>query len=513
MSDFLLKLMSNLQKSIDSDISCLIELEKGSFSIVASVAKESSDQIILDTLNSSKIKDAEEIGKLISTVLKFPSSICQSLISGEQKFFIYSASRNQNKFAHIEKSIQLEILKVFELINNYQNIEGKDILGKNDNFHLFAEASNELIFKLNDQGSFNYINQYGTNILRYDKEEIIGKHFYEFISDDYKYKTGEAFQEIISKKISSKFETEILPKVGLELLFQIKLIPLYRDENLCGLLGVGENISEKSAEKNKNNELVSQLKEAKRINAIERDRAKQQISILNELNNLKNEFISNVSHELRTPLASIIGFSETILEDKNLTLERAREFNEIILDESKRLAKLISDVIDFSELENERQRLKKHTINLIEILNELALQFNKECSQKKITLSTSIPDSEVMIYADPERMQKALSYIISNAIKFTNENGRITIMAQEFLKEVEVVITDTGVGISEQKLPILFDKFSKVNRAGKINLPGAGFGLVTVKQIIDLHKGLIRVKSEVDKGTSFIIRLPKYSFN
>ena len=110
-------------------------------------------------------------------------------------------------------------------------------------------------------------------------------------------------------------------------------------------------------------------------------------------------------------------------------------------------------------------------------------------------------------------MEKALSYIISNAIKFTNENGRITIMAQEFLKEVEVVITDTGVGISEQKLPILFDKFSKVNRVGKINLPGAGFGLVTVKQIIDLHKGLIRVKSEVDKGTSFIIRLPKYSFN
>ena len=117
-----------------------------------------------------------------------------------------------------------------------------------------------------------------------------------------------------------------------------------------------------------------------------------------------------------------------------------------------------------------------------------------------------------MIYADEERIKKVISYILSNALKFTKENGRITIVVQEFLKEVEIVISDTGIGIPEQNIPLLFDKFSKVKRTG-FNLTGAGFGLVTVKQIIDLHKGLIRVKSEVNKGTSFIIRLPKYSFN
>ena len=102
---------------------------------------------------------------------------------------------------------------------------------------------------------------------------------------------------------------------------------------------------------------------------------------------------------------------------------------------------------------------------------------------------------------------------MSNACKFTNDEGRITVLSNEFLKEVEIVISDTGVGIDEQKLPSLFDKFNKIKRSGTNNLSGAGFGLVTVKQIIDLHKGLIKVKSEVDKGTSFIIRLPKYSSN
>ena len=103
-------------------------------------------------------------------------------------------------------------------------------------------------------------------------------------------------------------------------------------------------------------------------------------------------------------------------------------------------------------------------------------------------------------------------YILSNAVKFTNSNGRITVVVQEFLNEVEIVISDTGIGIPEQKIPLLFDKFSKIKRAGQ-TLSGAGFGLVTVKQIIDLHKGLIRVKSEVNKGTSFIIRLPKFNYN
>jgi PAS domain S-box-containing protein len=407
---------------------------------------------------------------------------------------------------HSELTDSISEILALTVENNNKLLENKS------HFHLLTEASGEFIFTLNEEGSFTFINKYGCEVLKYSNEEIKGKHFIELITDEYKSTVADAFQKIIREKQQISFDAEIIPKVSIEILFNLRLTPIIENGTMVQVLGVASNISVQSSEKSRSANLLEKLKEANRINSIERDRAKQQISILSELNELKNEFISNVSHELRTPLASIIGFSETIVDDKNLTVERAKEFTDVILTESKRLAKLINDVLDFSDLENEKQQLEKSSVNIIEILKESKEKFSEECLEKSITLTSNLPESEIIIFADKNRISKAINYLLSNALKFTNNNGRITIRAQEFLKEVEIVISDTGVGISEQKLPLLFDKFSKVKRVGN-NLPGAGFGLVTVKQIIDLHKGLIRVKSEVDKGTSFVIKLPKYSFN
>lgn len=399
-----------------------------------------------------------------------------------------------------------------ELISNIISENDTISLAYGKYFHLFTNSTNDIVFILNDSGIVEFANNVLLKQSHFKLEDIIGKHFFELLHEKNKSKVAEAFQNLIANKTSVKFETEIIPKVGVEQLYEITLTPIFQNEKLTSLFGVGTNLSKAKAERGKVEDLLSKLTEANRLNAIERDRAQQQISVLNELNNLKNEFISNVSHELRTPLASIIGFAETISEDKNLTLEKAEEFNQVILTESKRLAKLINDVLDFSELESEKQKLQKTSLNIIDIINECNTNIKSESENKKITLTSRIPQSEIMIYADEERMRKVISYLLLNAVKFTKENGRITVIVQEFLKEVEIVISDTGVGIPENNIPFLFDKFSKIKRTG-LNLTGAGFGLVTVKQIIDLHKGLIRVKSEVNKGTSFIIRLPKYSFN
>jgi PAS domain S-box-containing protein len=383
----------------------------------------------------------------------------------------------------------------------------------NDYYSLLSENTNELVFILDKYGQFKTTNRLFEEKLKFGSDELLGKHFFEIITEKFKVKAGKAFQQLISDQIESEFRSEIIPKIGLEQLYEIKLIPILVDSELNEVLGIGININEITEQKKKNIELHEKLKEANRINAIERDRANQQISVLSELNNLKNEFISNVSHELRTPLASIIGFSETILEDNNIDVEKSKEFNNIILNESKRLAKLIDDVLDFSELESEKRTLQKSRVDIISMLKEIIDEYKEECRVKNITLTNNLPESSIEIYADHDRIYKALSYIMSNAYKFTNEEGRITVLSNEFLKEVEIIISDTGVGIDEQKLPLLFNKFSKIKHSENNDLPGAGFGLVTVKQIIDLHKGLIKVKSEVNKGTSFIIRLPKYSYN
>ncbi len=109
---------------------------------------------------------------------------------------------------------------------------------------------------------------------------------------------------------------------------------------------------------------------------------------------------------------------------------------------------------------------------------------------------------------DKERLVKAMSNLFSNAVKFSGRGGRITVIVQDIENELEISISDTGIGIAPKDIPNLFQKFSKINRPGS-QVPGAGFGLVTVKQVIDLHKGIIKVTSELNKGTTVIIRLPK----
>lgn len=402
-----------------------------------------------------------------------------------------------------------------DLINSVSEkiLEDKNkTLANNDNFHLFAEVSNDVLFILNSEGMFTFLNNAGKKVLQLMNGENIDGHFFEFVSEKDKTEVIEQFNILVTQKKQVEFETNLVSKLGKESKFKITLIPKIENGQLLSLLGIASNIESTKNLENHLSELKSKLTEANRLNEIEKDRALQQINVLNELNNLKNDFISNVSHELRTPLASIIGFAETIAEDKNLTAESQSEFNEVILAESKRLAKLINDILDFSDLEKKKQELRLNTENILEILEESINKIESSCENKGITLTKNLPDGDINLNIDAERIEKALDHLLGNAVKFTKNGGRITVMLREFLKEVEIIISDTGEGIPEEKKPLLFNKFSKANKIGN-QLPGAGFGLVTVKQIIDLHKGLINVKSEVNKGTSFIIKLPKYSFN
>jgi PAS domain S-box-containing protein len=512
MTNILNKLLNSVKALIEADFTCLVKFEHPKFELITFESDNKNMLDIAEYFKTGSYADFSSLQADLSKRLNIQSFLNNFFIHDNEHYHLFSGKIESNFFNSSKEKIHSEFTKNIEEIIILEKSQQNNSLANNDFFQLFANSSEELIFTLDKSGIISYVNKYGQDQLKYSLDEIIGKHFFELVKDQYKTTIGEAFQKLINNKNEVNLEIEIIPKVSVEQLFKIKFIPIFNEGTLDKLLGIGININQHNIEKKRNEELLAKLKEANRINAIERDRAKQQISILSELNNLKNEFISNVSHELRTPLASIIGFSETITEDNDLTIERAKEFNDVILTESKRLAKLINDVIDFSELENEKQSLEKTSVNIIQLLKNSIEHFKNDCQDKKITITNKLPESEIIIFADEGRLTKAFNYLLSNAIKFTDENGRITIIAQEFLKEVELIVSDTGIGIPEQKLPLLFDKFSKVQRAGN-NLPGAGFGLVTVKQIVELHKGLIRVKSEVDKGTSFIIRLPKYSFN
>ena len=377
-----------------------------------------------------------------------------------------------------------------------------------EKFRMLIDTADDLIFILNGFGYFNMVNKNGANTLGYKPEEMIGKHFLDFIDKEDEPKIAEAFSKILTTQEKIVFEAAFVDRYDKSITFEIHSKPMIVDGEISGMIGIGRNITNRKIDEQKIRDLNAKLIEANRIISIERERARQKISLLEELSKLKSEFISNISHELRTPLASVVGFAETIATDEDLPRETIKEFSEIILSEGRRLAKIINDVLDFSKLETGEEELKKEEFEIKTLVDETAAEFSEDIKKKEIVLTKEYPEKEVKIYADKKRIKQALSNLISNAIKYTPNGGRISLMISDYDKEMEFTISDTGIGIPEKEIPKLFQKFSKIYRP---NAPvsGAGMGLAVVKQIVDLHKGIIRVKSEENKGTTFIIRLPK----
>lgn len=377
-----------------------------------------------------------------------------------------------------------------------------------EKFDLLLEASDDLIFILDNKGCFRKVNGNGAALLDYSAKDLSGRHFWEFVDPKSDVVIAKSFQEILNSVELTTFEVTMTSKFGREVIFQITAKALNEKNKISGMLAVGKDITRIRYEAERAKDLSIKLIEAKRLISIERNRANQRSTILEELARLKNEFVSNISHEMRTPLASIIGFSETLVSDPEMPRDMQLEFNNIILKESKRLANLINNVLDLNKIEGGGIQLARNNFNIVKVLNDVIEKNKPLIKEKGLTLVCDIPVEEVIINGDEEKLGLIFESLINNAIKFTDSDGRITISAQSLYKEFEIIISDTGAGIPEKDLPNIFQKFYRVSRPGT-EIPGTGLGLVFVKQIVDLHKGLITVNSEVNMGTSFVIKLPK----
>mgnify|MGYP005839964713 CR=1 FL=1 len=369
------------------------------------------------------------------------------------------------------------------------------------------ELSKDLVFILDEKGCIIAINKQGASSLDYTVEELLGIHFSDLITDDYLHLVTSSIS-LALKNEPTFFEASLTNKFEKVTKYQISIRTVSNGKKIFGLLGVGRNVTRLRKLESELNDLKPKLIEAERLIEIERSRTAHHKVMLNELNRMKSEFVSNISHELRTPLASIVGFSETIASDPNMQAEMREEFNSIILNEGKRLAKLINDVLDLSRMETGMIVLNKSTINICKVIQNVIQNNIKKANERNIIFTHDLPCDELTIEADEERLTQAFNEIIENSLKFTNPGGRIKVMLSNLFREVEIVFVDTGIGIPEKELPYVFQKFYRVNRFDS-EIPGAGMGLVFVKQIVDLHKGLITIQSEPTKGTSVIIKLLK----
>lgn len=220
----------------------------------------------------------------------------------------------------------------------------------------------------------------------------------------------------------------------------------------------------------------------------------------------RQQFISDVSHEFQTPLTAIQGFA-TILKNEKLPDEQRQKYADIILFHSKRLSTLSKNMLQLTILDGEDVKLEVSEFSLIEQLHRVIETQENLAASKNIEIEFHKPKNDVRIEADESRLEQVWINLVNNAIKYTNENGVVTLTVKKTSKEVEVSIEDTGVGMSKEAISHIFERFYRQDKSRSVE--GNGLGLSIVKRIIDLHQGIIDVESREDGGSHFVIKLPQ----
>lgn len=230
---------------------------------------------------------------------------------------------------------------------------------------------------------------------------------------------------------------------------------------------------------------------------------------LKDLDKMKSDFFSSMSHELRTPLTSIKEGSGILLEGiaGELT-EKQRKLLTILSEESNRLIELVNSLLDLSKMEAGMMTYVFEKANLAPLIERTMIEIAPLLEAKKIHLESSVSKELPAIDMDSERILQALRNLIGNAVKFTPEGGRVWVSCQPAAQGVEVSIKDSGPGIPEKNLIMIFDKFQQANLTGSYRLKGTGLGLAIVKHIITSHGGEIWAKSKPEQGSTFIFTLP-----
>lgn len=232
------------------------------------------------------------------------------------------------------------------------------------------------------------------------------------------------------------------------------------------------------------------------------------ITELKKLEKIRKDFVANVSHELRTPVTSIRGFSETLLDGALKDEVLCEKFLKIIYKESERLQNLINDLLELSRLEQSEFQLNLEEAPLFEIVDDVVELLKNKVEEKDLEMNVFV-SGNTNLWMDVQRMKQVVINLISNAIMYTPNGGKISIGVNEKEDNVELVVSDTGIGIPEEELPRIFERFYRIDKARSRNSGGTGLGLAIVKHIVDVHHGKIAVDSVVGKGTTFTITLPK----
>ena len=234
----------------------------------------------------------------------------------------------------------------------------------------------------------------------------------------------------------------------------------------------------------------------------------EDITEIRRLEQVRTDFAANVSHELKTPLTSIRGFVETLENGAIDNPPMAHKFLKIIMLETERLTRLINDILSISKLESGQDEVSIERLRLDKMAYDVADMLSIHAGEKEVTINCHLNKEPVMIMGNSDRIEQMLINLVENGIKYNKPGGSVTVQVFSNGMEANVAISDTGIGIAEENLPRLFERFYRVDKGRSRQMGGTGLGLAIVKHIVRSMNGEIEVHSKLGEGTEFLITLP-----
>jgi two-component system phosphate regulon sensor histidine kinase PhoR len=234
------------------------------------------------------------------------------------------------------------------------------------------------------------------------------------------------------------------------------------------------------------------------------------ITELKKLDQVRRDFVANVSHELRTPLSILRGYIETLLDSPKTPREELTRILRVMERHSKRLELLVEDLLTLARLESGNLDLQLGTVDLSNFFQEMIRDWEKKLTSKQLNMIVDVPPDLSPIRVDRARLQEAVYNLLDNAVKYSREHGEIRLSARQRDGEIELAVSDDGIGIAKEDLPRIFERFYRADKARSPDkVSGTGLGLAIVKHIAQLHGGRVEAESELEKGTTIRVVLPR----
>jgi len=355
------------------------------------------------------------------------------------------------------------------------------------------DTANAPIFGIDTNGNVNEWNQKVEQITGFNKDEVMGHNLVETrITEEFKKPVQEVLNKALKGNETSNYEVPLFTKSGERVMVLLNATTRRNPQGkIIGVVGVGQDITELDQSRSEKEETNLRLKEA---------------------NQHKSKFISSMSHELRTPLNGILGFTELLKGEHFGKLnDPQREFVDQVENSGKHLLELISGLLDVAKIDSGSMMVDLKVCKPYELFLSVVGLIQPQLVEKKIILNQLIDPTAEVIVCDIRKVKQIMVNLISNAIKYTPDNGTIEITLTRDKKYTKIIVSDNGIGISKKDQDIIFNEFAQANRIRDEALGGTGIGLALSRRLVELHGGEIGVTSEENKGSKFWFTIPNRS--